>query len=221
MANQDYLSEVLDLSARAARDERPNIDRAVDRIADAIASGGKWWVFGTGHSHTLVEELWGRAGGMIDVHPILEPSLMLHEGLTKSSLLERLPGLASVLAELHPISEGDVLLTISNSGRNAVPVELAMIAKERGATVVALTSLAHSSTVPSRAPSGLKLFEVADIIIDNHGVPGDAVVPRRGGSVGATSTVVGAMLLQALSVGVVKRLDERGAAVAVYESLNA
>jgi uncharacterized phosphosugar-binding protein len=158
----------------------------------------------------LVEEIWGRAGGMERVDPILEPSLMLHEGLVKSSILERQAGLAESLLRIHPVGEGDCLIVCSNSGRNAVPVEMATLASERGATVIALTSLEHSRSVESRSPDGRRLFEVADVVVDNCGVPGDAIVPAGTGSTGATSTAVGALLIQAIMTEVVGLLEQRG-----------
>lgn len=210
------------MAREAAEAELSRIAEAAEVFAAAIAQGHRWWVFGTGHSHLLAEELYGRAGGLVDVHAILEPSLMLHEGLTKSTAMERLPGLGTVLADLHGLAAGDALLVISNSGRNAVPVELAEAARERGVRVVALTSQAHTHAVTSRAPSGNKLVDVADLVIDNHGVPGDAIVPRESGpAVGAASTVVGALLMQAIAVQTVELLDARGIDVGVYESFNA
>lgn len=217
----EYLRLVQEICATAASSEEEAITRAAEEVCRTLRGGGRWWVFGSGHSHTLMEEIWGRAGGIVAVHPLLEPELMLHEGLQKSSLMERLPGRAAVIAETNKLSAGDTILLISNSGRNAVPVELAEIARERGLRVIALTSLGHSQTVTSRAPSGKRLFELADVVIDNHGVPGDAVVPRAGRSaVGATSTVVGAMLLQALCCEIVRMMDHAGTPVDVYESLN-
>lgn len=216
-----YLDAVLDIAARARTTQQDAVVAAARAVADTVAAGGRWWVFGTGHSHLLVEELWGRAGGMVDVHPILEPSLMLHEGLLKSSLLERLPGLAAVILQLHPMAAGDCLLVISNSGRNAVPVELAEQAGRQGVTVIALTSTAHTESVTSRAPSGRRLADVADLVIDNCGIPGDAILRYREGAVGATSTVIGSMLLQALSVEVVAELERRGRPAEILKSVNA
>ncbi|WP_020575101.1 sugar isomerase domain-containing protein [Actinopolymorpha alba] len=216
-----FFAAATDVLTTAIATQRDVVVEAGRRIAATIDAGGKWWVFGTGHSHLLVEELWGRAGGMTDLHPILEPSLMLHEGLLKSSLLEQQSGLAEVLLQLYPMAPGDLLLAISNSGRNAVPVEVATLARERGVQVIALTSLAHSRSVTSRAPSGKRLFEVADLVIDNCGVPGDAVIEHSPHPVGATSTIVGAMLLQALSVEVIGELERRGRPASTLLSLNA
>lgn len=215
-----YIEEVMALARTAAAAEQPNIVEAALLIADAIEQGKRWWVFGTGHSHLLVEEVWGRAGGLTSVYPILEPALMLHEGLEKSSRLERRSGLAADLIEVHGPEQGDCLLIISNSGRNAVPVQMAEEALRRGIHVLALTSLLHSKSISSRAPSGKRLFELAEVTIDNHGVPGDAILRDDRGDVGATSTVIGGMLIQALAVEIVGILRARGLAAPTYSSNN-
>ncbi len=216
----EYMDVTLGIAARAAETQRVKVVEAAEAVCRALEDGRRFWAFGTGHSHTLVEEIFGRAGGLREVTPILEPSLMLHEGLEKSSLLERLPGLAATLLDVHPVQSGDVLLVISNSGRNPVPVEMAELARARGATVIALTSLAHSHAVDSRAPSGAKLWEVADIVLDNCGVPGDAVIAQEPHPVGPTSTVIGALLLQALIVQVAATMAARGEPLDTYLSLN-
>ncbi|MDQ2737112.1 MAG: sugar isomerase domain-containing protein, partial [Actinomycetota bacterium] len=139
-----FLAAALEIAERCAVDQLPAIEQAAVLVAESLFAGHRFWAFGTGHSHMMVEEIWGRAGGLSDVSPVLEPGLMLHEGLRKSSLLERQPGLARTLLEIHPVEAGDCVLVASNSGRNAVPVEFASGARGRGATVIALTSLAHS-----------------------------------------------------------------------------
>ncbi|GAA0571336.1 SIS domain-containing protein [Kribbella sandramycini] len=216
---EEYLQAALKVAHRAAESQVGAIRVAAGLVVDAMTAGHTFWVFGTGHSHLIAEEVYGRAGGLADVRAILEPGLMLHEGLAKSSHLERLPGLADVLLRTHPIAAGDVVLIASNSGRNAVPVEFALGARARGASVIALTSMAHTSAVDSRVPSGQRLFETADVVLDNCGVPGDALitVPTTPEKTGATSTVVGALLAQALTVEIVTRLDTPN----VLRSLNA
>lgn len=216
----DYVTAALGVAHRAAESQAEAVEQAAQLICDRLERGGDFWVFGTGHSHLLAEEIWGRAGGIVGIRPILEPSLMLHEGLEKSSKFERLPALGRALLELYPIQPDDVLLVASNSGRNAVPVELAEGARELGALVIALTSLAHSKAVASRAPSGNRLFEIAHLVLDNCGVPGDAIIDHDPVPVGPTSTVVGALLAQALSVAVIGEMDRRGHALPTYVSLN-
>ncbi len=220
---EQYLTEALALAGRAVETQLPAVREAAGVVADALAQGKQFWAFGTGHSHVIAEELYGRAGGLAEVRAVLEPGLMLHEGLLKSSLLERLGGLAEVLLQVNDIQAGDVLLIASNSGRNAVPVEFAVGARAAGAKVIALTSLAHSTAVSSRAPGGQRLFEVADVVIDNCGVPGDALIEVEGSpeKTGTTSTMVGALLVQALTVEVVTLLTERGETPNVLRSLNA
>ncbi|WP_432886152.1 sugar isomerase domain-containing protein [Kribbella sp. CA-245084] len=219
---EEYFGKALAIAHQAAETQLGAIRVAAGLVAEALAGGKRFWAFGTGHSHALAEELYGRAGGLADVRAILEPGLMLHEGLQKSSLLERLPGLAEVLLEINQVESGDVVLIASNSGRNAVPVEFALGARQRGAQVIALTSLAHTTSTTSRAPGGQRLFETADVVIDNCGVPGDALIEVPGSPelTGATSTMVGAMLVQALTVEVVARLAERGETPNVLRSQN-
>ncbi len=199
MSAVEFMTRTAELLERLATTQREPIERAGQAFADAAATGRDIWAFGTGHSHMIAEELYFRAGGWARVRAVLEPSMMLHEGVEKSSLMERLPGLAEVLLSVHPVAAGDVVIVVSNSGINAVPVEFAAGARARGATVVAITSLAHSATQESRVSSGRKLHEEADIVIDNCGVPGDAIVPVPGSPVSAasTSTVAGAFIVEA------------------------
>lgn len=202
--------------------QEPAIRTAGAAVAGALVDGHRLWTFGTGHSHLLAEELYVRAGGLDGVRAVLEPSLMLHEGPGKSSALERLPGLAAALLSQHDVAAGDVVLVASNSGRNSVPVEFAEECVARGAVVVAVTSLDHSRSVASRAPSGRRLFEVADIVVDNCGVPGDAVLDVRGVDerIGPTSTVTGALIVQAIVCEAVSRMVELGHVPRVLRSAN-
>src|ERR671916_1560660 len=121
-------------------------------------------VFGCGHSHLMAEEAFWRAGGLVPVHPILDPNLSLLGGL-RTSPLERLEGYARVLLTGEELRPGEVMVVFSNSGINAVPIEVALVAKEAGLRVVAVTSLAHSKGVEPRHSCGQRLFELADVAI--------------------------------------------------------
>jgi uncharacterized phosphosugar-binding protein len=195
-----FIAKAFDVVEHIRATQLDSIKHAGRAVAEATRDGRNIWALGTGHSHMIAEELYGRAGGWTDIRAVLEPSLMLHEGLAKSSAFERLTGLADALLETNGVQEGDVVIVISNSGRNSVPVEFAAGAKERGATVIAITSLSHSRSVESRAPSGRRLFEVADIVIDNCGEPGDAAIelPGMPVKVAATSTIAGSLIAQAI-----------------------
>lgn len=198
------------------------VERAARLVADCVMGGGLIHVFGSGHSHMLAEEIFFRAGGLLDIDPVLESALMLHEGALKSTRMERLPGYAAIIADDREIRRGDVLIIVSNSGRNAVPVELAEIAKGRGVPVIAITSAEHSRRVSSRAPSGRRLFETADVVIDNHAPYGDACVSieRVAHPVGALSTITGAAILNAIMVGAVEMMARAGRPPVVLPSAN-
>ena len=179
------------------------------------------YTFGTGHGHLLALEIFYRAGGMARVCPILDEKLMLHISAAGSTLEERKEEWVDTLLERYPIQAGDVLISASNSGRNAVPVLLAREAQKRGAFVIALTSMNHSSAVTSRNSLNLRLFETADLILDNGGVLGDASVRFADGAmVGPTSTAIGAAMLQAIVCRVKELSLEEGFEADFFQSSN-
>jgi len=201
--------------------QMPAIRRAVDAIVQSVAHDGVVHVFGAGHSQLLVEEVWYRAGQLACVNPLFDQDLWPHNGPRKGTGLERLEGYARALLAEHDLRPGEVLIVVSNSGRNAVPVEAALVGKERGLTVVALTSLQYSRSVPSRHSSGKRLFEVADIVLDNQGVPGEAAVRLPNGlQAGPTTTVTNAAILNAVLAEAAGELAERGIDPPVFQSAN-
>jgi uncharacterized phosphosugar-binding protein len=217
-----YLDNAIGLLRTVAEHELPEIRRAAGLIADTIAGGGAVHVFGSGHSHILAEEMFYRAGGLANVNPILVPSLMLHAGAALSTQLERLTGLARAVLDDHAVQANDVLIIASNSGGNAVCREMAQLARERGVTVVAVTSLAHATAGAARSGTAARLHDLADVVLDNHGRVGDASVDIDGldRPVGATSTVVGAAIVTALVAETAHELTRRGVAPEVFASSN-
>lgn len=217
-----YFDRVREVLAEAERSNAATIEQVGAKIAESIAAGGVLHLFGTGHGHMLAEELFYRAGGLVPVNAILDSTLMLHESALASSLAERLPGYADVVLSRYRVEPGEVMIIASNSGRNAVPVDMALAAKARGLTVVALTSLAHANAHPSRHPSGKHLHDVAHFVLDNCGVAGDAAltVPGLDEPIAPTSTVVGVALLHSLVVVAVTRLIEKGIEPPVFISAN-
>jgi uncharacterized phosphosugar-binding protein len=217
-----YLAATQDLIGRLLEAEWPKIAAAADLVADALERGGTIHAFGSGHSHILAEELFYRAGGLVRVRPILFEGLMLHASARLSTSLERMPGLAAALLDDHPIARGDVLILASNSGRNAVTSELAVVARRGGAEVIAITSLRHATSAIARESDVPRLHEVADVVIDNGGWVGDAAVEIEGFDrrVAPTSTVIGAAILNAMTAEAVERLVARGVLPDVYTSSN-
>jgi uncharacterized phosphosugar-binding protein len=221
-AGRRYLAEASRLVERLAGDEWASLSAAAGLVADALARGGSVHAFGTGHSHMLAEELFYRAGGLVRVKPILFEGLMLHAGAQLSTSLERLPGVAAALLEHHPIAAGDVLIVASNSGGNAVVREMAGLAHARGIPVIAIVSRAHASSGSARAAGDTNLQDVADVVVDNGGAPGDAAVAIDGFAqrVGPTSTVVGAAALNAIVAEAAERLVAQGIQPDVFVSSN-
>lgn len=223
MARLKYFDELLPILERAIASQTDVICRVADLMADAIAQDRLIYVFGATHSGIIAEELFYRAGGLVPIVPIFAPGITTDvRPATLTSQMERLSGYADLLLDASGITADDLLLVHSVSGRNTVAIELAEGARERGTTVVALTSVTYSRSVRSRHPQGVRLMDVADVVIDNCGVIGDAAVafddlPQR---VGPTSTVVGAALMNALVVETVGRLLERGIEPPVFVSAN-
>lgn len=218
-----YCEGVRSQLERIATVQRTAIEQAALWIADAFEQGRFLRVFGTGHSHLLAEELFYRAGGLVRVIPILDEDLMLHRSATRSTALERESGRAGPLLQRYGVVAGDVLIVASNSGRNAVPVDLALEARDLGVRVIALTNLVQSRAWPSRHPSGSHLAEVADLVIHNEGADGDAVVeiPGLPTRVGPTSTITGAFILNLIAVQTAETALGRGRPPAVFVSSNA
>ena len=222
MERHPYTAAVLGLLARIEETQGPVIAQAVETIFRSLKGGGILHVFGSGHSVSIAQEAFHRAGGLVPVNLIHEVMLSPLTPPAISGRMERVPGVAAILLDSHDLRPGEVLIVISNSGINAVPVEMALEAKSRGLFVVALTSLTHSRAVPARHASGKRLFEVADLCLDNCGEEGDAAVAYAGweGKVGPTSVVAGAFLMNRLFSGVVERYLSEGLSPPVYMSAN-
>ncbi|NBK99411.1 MAG: DUF2529 family protein [Erysipelotrichia bacterium] len=212
----------LDIVNKIKETQKDAIQEAAAMIAQAHIQQKTFYVSGSGHSHSVAEELYGRAGGLAFSVPIMTSELTLTEHPTKSTFIERLDGYASILAQLYKIDEGDVVLIASNSGRNAYPVELALEAKKRKANVIAMTSMAHTQAVSSRHKSGKRLFEIADVVIDTCGKVGDAATYLSGINIPIlpTSSISNAFICAALSAEVVSYLHNHKQEVEVFVSAN-
>lgn len=208
-----YFEEVQRLLAQVAAAEEENVRVVAGVLCRSILQKRAAYVYGAGHASILTMEMFYRAGGLMTVNPIYGAETTLdQQPITHTSRMERLPGYGTVLAQKVDFKAGDVLLVHSVSGRNPPAIEVALAGKAAGAVTVAITSVAYSKSVTSRHPGGQRLFEVCDYVLDNHGVPGDALCAIDGMDqrVGPTSTVVGAALVNAAVVETVRLLKEAG-----------
>jgi len=220
---ENYIDAVINL-LRTVRDTQSDvIEQAAQKIATTILDGHLMYVFGASHAGILAQELFYRAGGLVPVNPILAPGLTTDvRPITLSSRLERLPGFGSQILEETSITSGDLVIIHSVSGRNAAAVEFAQGAKSRGAYVVALTSLTYSRSVQPRQAGMPRLFEVADLVLDNCAPMGDALIelpglPQR---VAPCSTVLGAAILNAVVARAALLILEQTGDAPVFLSAN-
>ena len=201
------------------------LDAAISVLTRAIEAGAVIQAFGTGHSEAFAMEIAGRAGGLIPTNKIALRDLVLHGSVTVDALggssLERNPNVVAELWDISPIHPGDVFIIASNSGVNGSVLGMALLAKERGHDVIAVTSLQHTAEVRPKHPSGLRLSEVADVVIDNLAPYGDATLALPGGvAVGSVSSITSAYIAQLLTIGVAERMSGDGRLPPLYLSAN-
>ena len=197
------------------------IAKAAERLACCISDDGIVHVFGSGHSAMLAQEVFHRAGGLVPFNAMLDINLTIF-GTAHATLLERMEGYAPAILTNHEVRPGDVVIVISTSGVNPVPIELVEAVKREGAFTIAVTSSRSYRDAPSRHSSGSKLADVADVVLDTRVPIGDSVVPvgDEAVRVGATSTVFGAVLLNLLVVETARILAEQGHPVPAFVSQN-
>ncbi|SCX03306.1 sugar isomerase domain-containing protein [Candidatus Aquiluna sp. UB-MaderosW2red] len=219
---KEYLRGLQDALGRLLIEQDSSIQLGATLIASTVASGGTIHAFGTGHSHMLAEELFYRAGGLVAVNPIIFDGLLMHHDPLLSTRLERLPGLAKALLDSHDLKGNDVAIIASNSGANAAVCEMAEAMQAAGVPVIAITSLDHATSKDARTSDRLRLHEIAQVVIDNGGVLGDASVHIKGfdKKVAPTSTVIGAAIINAMVAQSVANLVSEGFHPAVYTSSN-
>ena len=218
-ARRQYLHAVRQAIEAIAEEESDAIEQAAARFAATIAAGRLVHVFGTGHSRMAVEEVFPRYGSFPGFHPIVELSMTFHNqvvganGQRQAMFLENVQGFGPVLWRNFSTSPGDCLWAISTSGCNAVTIDVALEAKRLGMTVVALTSLAHAQVSTSKHSSGLKLHEVADLVLNQHAPAGDSAVWLEGleeTPVAPISSVTGCTVVNLVKAEVARRLTELG-----------
>lgn len=221
MLMDDYAAILTEKINTIRTEQREKIMIAARLAAQTMLADGLIYVFGCGHSHILAEETFYRAGGLACVSPVFYEPLMLHESAAESSRLEKQAGLAAqVLSGLH-LEKRDLMICISTSGVNAVPVEFAFVVKEQGIPVIGISSHAYDSQAANN-PLGRHLFEVCDLCIDNAAPHGDACLTLEGLPVKMTpvSTVTGAFILNSILAEASALLLAQGKIPPVYYSGN-
>lgn len=213
-----WLSEARTILDRIEATQMPAIAETAELAARAIAADGMVHLFGTGHSRIPLEEMFPRYGSYPGFHPIAELSMTFHtqvvgaNGQRQAMFIERVEGLAEVVLANFQFGPSDVMIVFSASGLTAVPIEMAIGARERGLPVVAVTSVAQSMARPPDHPTGTRLLDHADIVIDLCTPLGDALVTLDGldTPVGPGSTVANAAIVNEIKVQTAEILHEAG-----------
>lgn len=216
----EYQEKSLEQLNRIVSVQEDLIKQSARWLADCIVNDHIIHTFGTGHSHMIGLELFVRAGGLANVNAMLDTMVLTSEGSRRSAEIERISGLSKIIFDQHKVAENDIMIIISNSGRNAMPLEMAMIAKEKGIKSIAITSLEQSKKYPSRHPSGKKLYEIADLVLDNCVPPGDGLLDIGGNLTGAASTLSGIFLINLIATEAMKIASAAGAKLPIFHSQN-
>lgn len=214
-----YLRKTLDT-------QMDSIKRAADMLANQIQLGGVVHIFGSGHSRAFSMEMSNRAGGLVPMHAMSFDDLLRHGVKDADDInnpeIERDPRVAHELLNLYDIRDNDAAILVSNSGRNGALIEMALLLKQRGLPLVVVTSMDHTTKVTARHPSGKRLFELADHLIDNGGPLGDAILDDESliTKVCSISSVTGAVIAQCLTAEITKNLLQKGIDVPILISAN-
>ncbi|MEV5377166.1 SIS domain-containing protein [Streptomyces nondiastaticus] len=209
-----FFDAAIGLLRRVRDEEAEHIADAASLLADTVADGGRLFVFGAGHSSLPAQDVVYRAGGLALINLLAVPGVVGLDVMpaTLGSALERVDGLAGAVLDTSPVQAGDVLVVISLSGRNSLPVEMAMNARALGVRVIGVTSLAYAEHTKSRHSSGTFLKDHCDIVIDSKIGIGDAELTADGiaAPFGPASTVVTSALMQAVVAAAAGELAARG-----------
>ena len=216
----EYLDKVKAHLDTMVRNQTENISLAAEWVAQTLIDDRIIHTFGTGHSHMIGLELFVRAGGLANVNAMLDSIVMTSEGARRSAEIERIEGISNIIWEQHDIHENDLMIIISNSGRNAMPVEMAMRARSEGMKVIGITSLIQSKKYPSRHSTGKKLYEIVDLVLDNHVPSGDGLMHIDGNLTGPISTIAGVTLVNLMATEGMKKAAKHAVKLPIYFSQN-
>ncbi len=227
MAQLEYLTRIVEVITRIRETQQSNIEKAAQSFAQSIRSGGRVYMFGSGHSVIPVMDVFPRYGSFIGFYPIYDPRLMWSNvvgpgGARELLWLEQQEGYAKIVLSSYEVKQGDSLLVFSHGGLNAAAIEMAMEGRKSGATVVSVSSHANYRQSAAKHSTGKKLVDVSDVAIDNCVPPEDALVAADGvpEKFAAGSTVAVVSIAMALVAEVGKLLLAQGIRPSTFVSPN-
>jgi len=215
---EQFFEGIYQIFEKIRQTQGENIEKAAEFIAEAVLQDGVVHIFGTGHSNAIAEEVFGRANTLAPVNQVVDLSMAGSVNTVRSFYMERVEGIGELIFEHVRPQPQDVFLVISNSGRNAVPIDFARAAKEHGHKVIVETCTAFSMDQPSRHSSGKRLLDYADVILDNQTPYADVVVKIEGmkPGLGSASGIAGSLLVHATLVEAAVKIKEHGVEPPVF-----
>lgn len=216
----EYGDKIIEVMKKAEEVNKDTIRLLAEKFAENIENDKVIHTFGTGHSHMLGIELFARAGGLGNVDAMIDPDTLTSFGAKRSGAMEKVSGVADVVYDSYNIEPGDIMIITSNSGRNAMPIEMAMRCQKEGIYVIAMTNLEQSRNTTSRHPSGKRLFECVDCVIDTCVPEGDATLDLEGIKTGPASSIVTMFLVNTIVSEAIKIVQSHGKRPYVFQSQN-
>ncbi len=220
MQEFEYVTKLNELLKTVVDKNREAINICAEKVAENIMNDKIIHTFGTGHSHMIGIELFARAGGLGNVSSMLDPDTLTAYGARRSGAMEKLSGVSDIIYDSYVIEAGDIMIISSNSGRNAMPIEMAMRCQKEGVYTIAVTNLEQSAAMASRHHSGKHLYECVDISLDNCVPPGDALLNINGIETGAGSSITSMFLLNTVFTEAIRICTEKGFKPYVFQSQN-
>lgn len=219
---ENYFETMQQVVTKVRETQEENILKGANILAECTEKGGIIHTFGAGHSHLIAEDIFWRAATLANIHAILEPSITGNTEVTKSSYIEKLENIGKIIVNYHKVKSPDVMIAISNSGNNAVTIEVAQECQKRGIEVIAITAVEYSDYLKTLHVSGKKLKDCADVVIDTCSIIGDAVVEIDGYDmkVGSSSTIPAVFIQTSLLAQTVEELVKKGFKPDVYYNGN-
>lgn len=221
-----YYQKIDGLLARIHSTQQAAIEKSGELFANAIQSGKRVYLFGSGHSVIPVMDIFPRYGSFVGFVPLYDPRLMWSNivgpgGARELLWLERKEGYAEIFLQSYPLTAGDCMLVFSHGGLNAAPLEVAQIAKNKGLHVVTVSSLANAKVAKSTHSSGKILSDFAEVAIDNCVEPEDSQVDiGRPEKVAAGSTMAVVFIAMSLVAETGARLVAKGYQPVTFVSPN-
>ena len=223
MLNDFYFNAVAETLKQIEETQNDALTQAAQAVAACFEQDGILHTFGCGHSGSTAIDAFHRSGCFAGIDAILDPGLMFQCGAHAGTGFERLEGYAKVVLARHNFSPKDVLLVVSNSGRNPAGIDAVLYAKEKGVkTIVITASGAHTvAGTTSRHSSGKMLKDVADIVVDNCCSANETALEIAGVQTGPVSSVACISILHSILFRAAQLLAQKGIELPIYRSSNA